>query len=68
MIENNKYLNEAISRFELMFGVLWPHTSHLETGDHPEMDESILLRDDGVPEFYWYADVDADVNSHNWEN
>jgi hypothetical protein len=51
MIRCKKYLNEAISRVELMLGVLWPHTNPLETGDHPEMDDSRLLGDDDHREY-----------------
>jgi hypothetical protein len=46
MVGFKKYLNQAISRVELIFGLLRPHTNLLETGDHPEMGESGLLGDD----------------------
>jgi hypothetical protein len=38
-----KYLKEAITRVEAMFGSLKKHANPSETGDHPEMDASKIL-------------------------
>jgi hypothetical protein len=40
-----KYLVEAIKRVERMFGNLKNHSHPMETGDHPELDESETLHD-----------------------
>ena len=42
-----KYLMEAIKRVERMFGALKKHSHPMETGDHPEMDESEIMDDEG---------------------
>jgi hypothetical protein len=42
-----KYLKEAIKRVESMFGSLKKHSHPEETGDHPELDESKVMDDDG---------------------
>jgi hypothetical protein len=42
-----KYLKEAVKRVEGMFGSVKKYSSPSETGDHPEMDTSKLLNDEG---------------------
>jgi hypothetical protein len=41
-----RYLKEALSRVETMFGVLTKQSVPLPAGDHPEMDTSAVLNDD----------------------
>jgi Reverse transcriptase (RNA-dependent DNA polymerase) len=41
-----KYLSEALSRVEAMFGVLRKYSIPLSAGDHPELDTTDLLGDD----------------------
>jgi hypothetical protein len=41
-----KYLNEAISRVESIFGVMRKCSTPMPAGDHPELDDSPLLNDD----------------------
>jgi hypothetical protein len=38
---------EAIKRVERMFGELKKNLHPMETGDHPELDESEIMDDDG---------------------
>ena len=45
-IRCNKYLNEAIRRVESFFGTLTKQTIPSAPGDHPEEDESEMLKDD----------------------
>ena len=42
-----KYLVEALKRVEKMFGDLKKYSNPMETGDHPELDDSELLDDEG---------------------
>jgi hypothetical protein len=42
-----KYLVVAIKRVERMFGSLKKHSHPMETGDHPELDESDIMSDEG---------------------
>ncbi len=42
-----KYLMEAIKRVERMFGTLQKYSNPMETGDHPELDESEVMSDEG---------------------
>jgi hypothetical protein len=42
-----KYLKEAIKRVERMFGSLRKYSNPMETGDHPELDTSEVMDDDG---------------------
>jgi hypothetical protein len=42
-----KYLKEAIKGVERMFGSLKKHSHPEETRDHPELDESKVMDDDG---------------------
>jgi hypothetical protein len=46
-----KYLVEAIKRVERMFGSLNKYSNPMETGDHPELDESEVMNDDGHRKF-----------------
>ncbi len=46
-----KYLVEAIKRVERMFGSLKKYSNPMETGDHPELDDSKVLNDDGHRKF-----------------
>jgi hypothetical protein len=41
-----RYLKEALSRVETMFGILPKKSVPLPSGDHPEMDTSAVLNDD----------------------
>jgi hypothetical protein len=41
-----RYLKEALSRVETMFGILTKKSVPLPGGDHPEMDTSAVLNDD----------------------
>jgi hypothetical protein len=45
-IGQKKYLTEALSRVEAMFGILRKYSLPMPSGDHPEMDTSTLLNDD----------------------
>ena len=42
-----KYLVEAIKRVERMFGTLKKYSNPMETGAHPELDDSEILNDEG---------------------
>jgi hypothetical protein len=41
-----RYLKEALTRVETMFGTLYKKSVPLPAGDHPEMDTSAVLNDD----------------------
>jgi hypothetical protein len=41
-----RYLTEAVTRVESMFGALTKNSTPLPAGDHPEMDDSELCSDD----------------------
>jgi len=41
-----KYVKESLRRVESMFGVLTKHDIPMVTGDHPEMDDSLVLSGD----------------------
>jgi hypothetical protein len=46
-----KYLVETIKQVERMFGSLKKYSNLMETGDHPELDNSKVLNDDGHRKF-----------------
>ena len=46
-IRCKKYRVEAIKRVKRMFGVLKIHSHPMVTGDHPELDESEMMDDEG---------------------
>ena len=46
-----KYLVETIKQVERMFGSLKKYSNPMETGDHPELDNSKVLNDDGHRKF-----------------
>jgi hypothetical protein len=45
--KTGKYLKEAVKQVEGMFGSVKKYSSPSETGDHPKMDTSKLLDDEG---------------------
>jgi hypothetical protein len=50
-IGQKKYLKEALSRVETMFGILKKYSLPMPSGDHPEMDTQ-------VPDACWHAELD----------
>ena len=51
MFRVQKYIKEAVTRIESMFGVLTKSSMPMAAGDHPEIDDSEVLSDDDHRKF-----------------